>query len=579
LLSAAALSTVLMTAPQPLRPSPSLPRSRLLVAAAGVVLLALGFALSRIVPPGPTATRPASVAVLPLAYEGPRDSAYLREIVPLVIAEALRAAPGLDVAPFASSRGFGSADDAASAARQLGVGHVLRGRLAVRDLQAELELTLAGRDGADVWSGRRHAATAGLLGEADGLAEAVLAALGRRPPAQKGPSRSAHALELYLRGQAFLEGWDVERNDARAEEAFRAAAAEDDTFAPARAGLALALFRLYRQTNDARLIEQAQAEAERAIALAPSLPEGHLAQGVILLARGRSVAATAAFQRAEVLAPADDNVARQIARAYATLNRPQEAERTYQRAIDLRPGYWENYNAKAVFHRRAGELEKARALFDKVIELRPSSDTGYLNKATVHLWAGEFAAAEPLLVTALRLNPTAQAHTNLGFVYYTLGRYEEAAREYRAATESGATGAEAFGSLGDAYRQMGRVREARAAYARAIELAEDRLRVNPEDAVLRSGLGMFLAGSGRCPGARRQVRRAAGGAEASAEVHYYAAVAYAVCGERAEAVRHTVRAIERGSMADLRTNPDLRDVRNDPSVRRLLDRPAVFAAP
>ena len=566
-----ALSTVLMAAPPPPRPAGRSWRRRALAGAGVVALLAAAIALSRLVPPAPSQpARPVSLAVLPLAYEGPRDSAYLKDIVPLVMGEALRSAPGIEVAPFASSRGFGPREDVRSVARQLGVTHVLSGRLAVAESRAELALSLSGSDGKALWSEGRQVPATGLLAEADRLSNAVLGALGRRSPTPKGPSHSAHALELYLQGQTFLEGWDVERNYARAEEAFRAASAADEAFAPARAGLALALFRLYRQTNDARLIEQAQGQAERALALAPSLPEGHLAQGVILLARGRSVEATTAFQRAEALAPADDNVCRQIARAYETLRRPEDAERMYQRAIDLRPEYWENYNAKAAFHRRTGQLEKAGTLFSRVIELRPGSDTGYLNKAGVLLWAGQFEAAEPLLITALRLNPSAEAHTNLGFVYYTLGRYEEAAREYRAATESGATQAEAFGSLGDAYRQMGRQPEAREAYGRAIALAEDRLRVNAKDAGLRAGLAMFLAGSGACGKARGEAQKAAQESGADAETEYYVAVAFAICGDRALAVRHTVRALEAGSVADLRTNPDLREVRADPAVRRRL---------
>ena len=149
-----------------------------------------------------------------------------------------------------------------------------------------------------------------------------------------------------------------------------------------------------------------------------------------------------------------------------------------------------------------------------------------------------------------------------------MGRYEEAAREFHAATEAGATGAEAYGNLGDAYRQMGRAREARGAYGRAIELAEERLLVNPKDAIMRAGLAMFLAGSGRCPDARREIRTA--GVSPAPEVQYYAAVASAICGDRSEAVGHALRALEGGSVADIRTNPDLRGVREDPAVRRRL---------
>jgi hypothetical protein len=53
-------------------------------------------------------------------------------------------------------------------------------------------------------------------------------------------------------------------------------------------------------------------------------------------------------------------------------------------------------------------------------------------------------------------------------------------------------------------------------------------------------------------------------------VHYYVAVAYMVCGKRSEALRHTVRALEEGGAVDVRTNPDLRLLLEEPEVQTLL---------
>jgi tetratricopeptide (TPR) repeat protein len=259
-----------------------------------------------------------------------------------------------------------------------------------------------------------------------------------------------------------------------------------------------------------------------------------------------------------------------MARAYFALKRNDEAEKLYQQAIDLRPQYWENYNAKASFYLRTGRLQQAKDLYGKVIELRPLSIAAFNNKAAVHMMDGEFKAAEPLLRAALQLGPSFEVRTNLGFVLYAQGRYDEAAEEYRKAVEGGVARAETYGSLGDAYRQAGKTAQAREAYEKAIVKAESRLKVNPDDAGLRAALAWFLAGARQCSPATREAERAvaAGGIEGT--THYYAAVAYALCGDRAKAVRETLRALDGDVMADVRTSPDLRAVRADAAVDRRL---------
>jgi Flp pilus assembly protein TadD len=244
----------------------------------------------------------------------------------------------------------------------------------------------------------------------------------------------------------------------------------------------------------------------------------------------------------------------------------------YRRAIDLRPAYWENYNSEGTFFLAQGKLGAAKAAFQKVIDLRPDSDIGYTNLAATHILGGELKEAEPLLLAALRIKPVAAVHNNLGFVYYSTGRFEEAVREFRLAVEDVESAAR-WGNLGDAYRQLGRSAEARQAYGRAIELGTALLRVNPRDGQARAALAMRLAGDGRCDQARKEAELASLDAGANPTVHYYAAVAYAICGVRDAAVQHAVRAVDGGVEADVRTNPDLRSLLSDPALQKALSRP------
>ena len=561
--------TGLLAAPTP-RPATTAPPSQPLPSRAGIawltaavaVVLAFVLAWPRLFPPRPRTT---AIALLPLEYSGPEANGYLREFLPVVVGDALRRVPELQVAPFASTRGFGPGDEARAVARALGVEHVVRGTVRVEKGQVESRLVVYGRDGGERPLAPRTSPVGSAAETADRLAADLALAVGQTAPPTR--QRNAKALELYFEGKRLLEGWDVERNYEKAEEAFKKALEADPSFAEARAALALGLSNHFQETREPGVIEQASQEARRAVDLAPGLPEAQLALGVVQVLRGQSAEATASLQRALELAPGDDAACRLIARAYARRERFEEAEKYFERAIALRPQFWENHNAMGWFFLRRGQNARARAYFKQVIELRPLSDTGHINLALSLLWDGEFEKAEPFLLEALKLGQSYQAHTNLGIVYYNTGRFEEAVREFQAAVEAGGTQVESLGGLGDALRQVGRRDQAKVAYERATSLARDQLRIDPENGELRATLAMALAGDGRCHEARQEAARGARSTSVPPAAFSYAAVAYAICGDHAAAVREAARALDGGAVVDVRSNPDLRRVREDPAIR------------
>jgi Flp pilus assembly protein TadD/TolB-like protein len=518
-----------------------------------------------------TGGRPAAVAFVPLAYRGPEQAAYLKDLLPLLLGEELRKASGLQVAPFASSRGYGPGEDARMVARQLGVGWVLRGEMEVQGERLRGTVRLVdSADGREVWSRQLKGEVGALFPDADRIAADLARALGSDDVASSAPRRSSEALQRYLEGKTNLEGWDVEQNYLRAEEAFRKAIALHPDFAEARAGLAMALWKAFEETGAADRVDRALAEARRAVELAPALPEARLALGVVQLGRGQSVEAAASFQKAQALAPGDDAVCRRIADSYLALGRNDDAERLYQRAIDLRPGYWWNHNAKGSFYLQTGRADAARPLFQEVIRLRPEGDVGYSNLATALIVSGRPADAEPLLRTALRLHASAQAHNALGIVYYSSNRYEEAAREFSAAISAGAEDLDYYGNLGDAYRQLGKTSEATTAYERAIELGRRKLAMNPANTQSRASLVMSLAGARRCADAREEARSVVGPGN-DPTVYYYLAISYVLCAEPRLGLQFAVKAVTGGAEVDVRTNPDLRPLLREPELRRALD--------
>jgi eukaryotic-like serine/threonine-protein kinase len=514
---------------------------------------------------------PVSIAFCPLTYAGPKEHSSLAKLVPLFLGDQLRARKGCTVAPFASARTFEPTGDAGLVATELDVGFVVQGQIDVLGPQVRTVLHLQ-KAGGTRSSREFRGQTEDALVTAQAMAEWIASEVGIGRPAA-GPTSAARlaALDLYLRGLTYLEGWDVERNSELAESAFSKALQIDDGFEEARAGLALAKWRRFRDTQDATAARQALEVAERAAQGGPSLPECQLALGVVLLGHGRSVEAAASLEKAQELAPADDAIARRIGVAYAAAKRDPEARRAFERAISLRPAYWENYNAFGAYCLRQGDNARSKALFQKVVELRPNADVGYTNLALAHLQEGELAAAEPLLTKAIQLNPAPEVRANLGVVYYGTGRFEEAARQFRLAIDGGSERAEIWGNLGDAERQLGRAEPARFAYDHAIEAAQAGLRVNPADMELRGSLAMALAGANRCGEARKQSALILEAKPPSALATYYWSIASAICGDVPASTEALATALRAGVVADAETNPDLRLARSRPGIREILD--------
>lgn len=529
-------------------------------------------------PPG--ATEPArGVAVLPFAYEGPEEKAHLKSLIPILLIEKMRRAGGLRVAPFDYSRKYAADGDAAVVARELGVERVIGGRLTIDDETFGLAAWIArAGDGAEAAAGdprmidTQGGQVATVFDTAGGLALDLKRALGVVAVEESDEQRvDPAAMELYLQGLAYVEGWDFKKNYVLAAEMARAAIAIAPGFAEAHALLSRALRVEYVQSKDPALIPPALEAAQSAVALAPGLPEGHAALGSINIWRGRSAEAARAFEEGMRLAPADDALIGSFARVYARLGRDEEAEAMYRRGIELRPSYWAHYNAFGAFLLRRGRLDEAKAQFRKVIELRPGSDTGYSNLAAVHILAGEHAEAEPLLRAALNIEPAHNTRNNLGVVYYATDRFEDAAREWQAIADAGVERVMYLSNLGDAYRQLGREEEATRAYRRAVELGREQLEIDTENTDARAMYSIALAGSGDCVESRVNADRALKGEPGNPTLCYYAAVAAAICNDRAAAVPRTRCAIEGGIKVDVMTNPDLEPLLDDPSLRTLLD--------
>src|SRR5256884_5999692 len=138
--------------------------------------------------------------------------------------------------------------------------------------------------------------------------------------------------------------------------------------------------------------------------------------------------------------------------------------------------------------------EDAAAMFSHVVSLAPDSFTGYSNLGGVRAFEGKYAEAVPLFEKSLSIRPTGDARSNLATAYFQMHRYADSAAQFEQAVQLDSKNYIFWGNLGDAYYWApGRRSEAPAAYGQAITIGEEKLRLNPNDAVLLSSLAIYHA--------------------------------------------------------------------------------------
>ncbi|HSA81555.1 MAG TPA: tetratricopeptide repeat protein [Geminicoccaceae bacterium] len=108
-------------------------------------------------------------------------------------------------------------------------------------------------------------------------------------------------------------------------------------------------------------------------------------------------------------------------------DRPQEARRELEAAVDLDPTSWRAWNALGRARDARGAWEEARAAYERALALAPEEGAVLNNYGMSKLSAGDPEGAADLFVRALEASPDlAPAETNLRLALALDGQYEQA---------------------------------------------------------------------------------------------------------------------------------------------------------
>jgi tetratricopeptide (TPR) repeat protein len=295
--------------------------------------------------------------------------------------------------------------------------------------------------------------------------------------------------------------------------------------------------------------------------------------GRVLTVKGRYEEAEREFQRALEIDPVNAEAFRRFARTYEDMRRRQDAEQTYEKAIRLRPIDWRGYKQLGDYYFRNGNYAEAARSYQRVADLTPGNYNAHNDLGAVYLRMGNYPNAAAQLEKSVALKPTPKNCSNLGSLYYFQGRYKDAARWYEKAVSEVSTDSSYWGNLADAYRWTPELSsKAPEAYGKAVLFGQKELTGNARNSRLRSRVAYYYAALGDKDSASREIAQALRLSPDDGYVLFRAAVVYEQFHNRDAALDAIQAALRTGySAEEIRKEPILENLRTEGRYKALFD--------
>ncbi len=381
------------------------------------------------------------------------------------------------------------------------------------------------------------------------------------------------AFDYYLQGRGYLQDFAKSENIDSAITEFQYALQQDANYSLAYAGLGEAFYRKYQFSKDSTWVTKAKDACQHSISLKSDQPEGHNCLGLVDLATGAYEQGAHEYQLSLSIQPTSDAAVNGLAIAYEQRNNFTQAEKTFRRAIDLRPNYWATYNWLGQLYLNNGKYKDAEPMFSQVISLAPDSFVGYTNLGSAYFAQGRYPESIPLFERAVNIRPTVETLSNLGTGYFQLREFDKAAATLEQAVKLNDKYYEVWGNLADAYYWAPGLRQkAPAAYKTAVSLAQEKLAVNPRDALATVYLAGFYSMLGERDQALKYLNRALELSPKNPDLLLEVAEIYSQFGNKDAAIEYAQKAVAAGlSPATLRALPNFDNLRDNPRFTKLIN--------
>jgi serine/threonine-protein kinase len=370
-----------------------------------------------------------SIAVLPFLNEsGDPGDEYFSDGLSEELIAALAQIDDLKVIGRSSSFRFkGKNEESKTIGKKLGVSTLLEGtvRKQADHVRIVAELVNAA-DGSELWSRTFDRKLKDIFAVQEEIAEAVagsleLKLLGREDKSARNAStQSVEAHNAYLQGHFYFARRNLE-DYRKAVGFFDEAIRLDPDYALAYAERSEAWTFIGDLSNEKQkeAWATARSDAEKAVAIGPSLSEAHAALGwVRFFVEWKFGEGLAELRRAKQLSPGNPTVNDLLARVLVYLGHFQEAEELARQAIELDPLTFLARNNLARILYVEGKLDEAEASARKAAELQPTAASSHRWQVMIAILRGDGEAA----LREAQLEPDASyRHFELALAYYARG--------------------------------------------------------------------------------------------------------------------------------------------------------------
>jgi serine/threonine protein kinase/Flp pilus assembly protein TadD len=543
----------------------------------------------------PAADGPILLAVLPFENMGDSADSYFADGITDEVRGKLSGIPDFQVIARASSSHYrGNTRPLRDVARELGVRYLLTGTVR-RDrgnrnrVQVRPELVEVIESGATVGRWERGFDTAlddVFKVQADIAGQVAVALKGELasaalPQASDAPTGNIAAYDEFLRGEQSYYGSSGSMSLRKAVDHYEAAVTLDSSFARAWSRLAMVRASIYLNSDPSRAVsEAARTAAERALRLAPQLPEAHLALGnYYSLVRAEFPRAIEQYNKGLSLMPAHAELLGALGLAEQGLGKADDALAHMRRGLELDP-------RSLLYARRLARLLTYTRRYDEAADLiararaqAPTDPGVVLYDAWLRLARGDLAGARSV---ARSIPKDGNEPTMISFFSFDWSTSELLDDEQKQlllrlppSQFGGGRGgwglALAYGHLmlGDSLRMR--------AYAdSALPSLENGVRDSPDEPNNHALFGIALAFLGRKAEAIRAGQRAVAlrGDDGfqGPNLHHFLARIYQMTGEPVKAIEeleYLLRVPYLVSPGWLRADPTLETLRSHPRFQRL----------
>ena len=326
---------------------------------------------------------------------------------------------------------------------------------------------------------------------------------------------------------------------------------------------------LYDDTKDPAYLERARSSMRRARLLAPKMPDVVGAEIRLAIKEGDWTGADQLLAELERLIPGETLVPYLRYSLALQQGHLAEAISWMLKVVKLQPS-WQYLVALGELEARTGQLPAARQHLELALQLVPGNTWVLAKMGELELAYGDLSRAEAIYRGLVDAGPQRSDLTNLGLVHFLLGRYEEAAADYRRALAIDPGHLTATLDLADAEMALGHRKEAadlQRQVLAALDAKEHGASLLPIERTFRAQCLVYLGES------RKGVDVALAALQASpedADVVYQAALVLALAGERASALSLARKAVALGYQPRWLNVPAFDSLRSDPAFRELV---------